>query len=180
MSSRHKARRLALQGLCCLDAQGAKASELVHEFINDSTEDGQIIRAAHELTRNAFADRPACDEFLIRHARHWDLGRLAMVDRNILRLAAYELRSARAPQKVVITEAIRLSREFSTAESPRFINGILDAVAKEIRRGAEIGEISRDLPSEASAKEGADISRDAGDAGDAGDTDMDKEEKEQE
>lgn len=150
MSSRHRARRLALQGLCCLDAQGAKASELVHEFINDSTEDGQTIQAAHELTRDAFADWPACDQFLVRHARHWDLGRLAMVDRNILRLAAYELRSGRAPQKVVITEAIRLAREFSTAESPRFINGILDAVAKEISR----------------------------DAVDAGDTDLDKKEEE--
>ena len=175
MSSRHRARRLALQGLCCLDAQGAKASELVHEFINDSTEDGQTIQAAHELTRDAFADWPACDQFLVRHARHWDLGRLAMVDRNILRLAAYELRSGRAPQKVVITEAIRLAREFSTAESPRFINGILDAVAKEISRDAGDAESSRDaeisrdagdLPSEASAKEGA------------GDTDLDKETEE--
>ena len=147
MSSRHRARRLALQGLCCLDAQGAKASELVHEFINDSNEDGQTIQAARELTRDAFADWPACDQFLVRHARHWDLGRLAMVDRNILRLAAYELRSSRAPQKVVITEAMRLAREFSTAESPRFINGILDAVAREISRDAE-------------------VSRDAGDAGD--------------
>ena len=159
MSSRHRARRLALQGLCCLDAQGAKASELVHEFISDSTEDGQTIQAAHELTRDAFADWPACDQFLVRHARHWDLGRLAMVDRNILRLAAYELRSGRAPQKVVITEAIRLAREFSTAESPRFINGILDAVAKEISRDAGDAEISRD-------------------AGDAGDTDLDKKEEE--
>ena len=170
MSSRHKARRLALQGLCCLDAQGAKASELVHEFINDSTEDSRIIQAAHELTRNAFADWPACDRFLVRHARHWDLGRLAMVDRNILRLAAYELRSGRAPQKVVITEAIHLAREFSTAESPRFINGILDAVAKEIRR---------DLPSEASAKQDAEVSRDAEISGDAGDMNSDEEEDSQ-
>jgi N utilization substance protein B len=159
VSSRHRARRLALQGLCCLDAQGAKASELVHEFINDSTEDGQTIQAAHELTRDAFADWPACDQFLVRHARHWDLGRLAMVDRNILRLAAYELRSGRAPQKVVITEAIRLAREFSTAESPRFINGILDAVAKEISRETGTGK-------------DAEISRDAGD------TDLDKKEEE--
>ena len=166
MSSRHRARRLALQGLCCLDAQGAKASELVHEFISDSTEDGQTIQAAHELTRDTFADWPACDQFLVRHARHWDLDRLAMVDRNILRLAAYELRSGRAPQKVVITEAIRLAREFSTAESPRFINGILDAVAKEISRDAEVSRDAGDLPSEASAKEGT------------GDTDLDKKEEE--
>jgi transcription antitermination protein NusB len=158
VSSRHRARRLALQGLCCLDAQGGKASELVHEFIGDSSEDEQTIRAAHELTRGAFGDQEACDRLLARHARHWDLVRLALVDRNILRLGVFELRAKRAPHKVVITEAIRLAREFSTAESPRFINGVLDAVAKEISRDA--GE-----------KTGRD-------EGDEGDTDSDKQEKE--
>lgn len=132
MSSRHRARRLALQALCCLDAQGVKAAALVHEFIDDSKEDEATIEAAHELTRSALADQPDCDGVLLRHARHWELSRLALVDRNILRLGAFELRAGRAPRKVVITEAIRLAREFSSAESPRFINGVLDAVAKEI------------------------------------------------
>jgi len=141
--------------LCCLDAQGDKASKLVHEFIGDSSEDEQTIRAAHELTRGAFGDLEACDLLLARHARHWDLSRLALVDRNILRLGVYEFRSERAPHKVVITEAIRLAREFSTAESPRFINGVLDAVAKE-------------------------ISKTSRDEGDEGDTDLDKEEEKEE
>jgi len=157
MSSRHRARRLALQALCCLDAQGAKAAELVHEFIDDSKADAQTIEAAHELTRDALADRARCDGVLVRHARHWELGRLAMVDRNILRLGAFELRTRRAPRKVVITEAIRLAREFSSAESPRFINGVLDAVAKEIFDGAG-DNTGRD--------EGDKISRDEGDEGD--------------
>ena len=157
MSSRHRARRLALQGLCCLDAQGDRAAELVHDFIADSNEETQAIQIAHELVREAFADQTDCDALLARHARHWELGRLALVDRNILRLGAYELRASRAPTKVVITEAIRLAREFSTAESPRFINGVLDAVAKELGKGA-----------------GEEISRDEGDAGD---TDLDKEEE---
>lgn len=156
MSSRHRARRLSLQVLCCLDAQGAGACEQAHEFISDSNEDEATIEAAHLLAREAFEDMPNCDQLLARHARHWDLGRLALVDRNILRLAAYELRSGRAPRKVVITEAIRLAREFSTAESPRFVNGVLDAVAKEIGRDA----------------------RTSRDAGDAGDTDLDIEAKE--
>jgi N utilization substance protein B len=133
VNPRHRARRLALQGLCCLDAQGPKGADLVHEFIADSREPAHILDAARRLLDEAYADREACDELLARHARHWDLSRLAMVDRNILRLAAHELRFAKAPPKVVITEAIRLAREFSTAESPRFINGVLDAVAREIR-----------------------------------------------
>ena len=154
MSSRHRARRLALQCLCCLDAQGDGAVELVHEFIDDSKEDDQAILAAHELAREAFADLAECDLVLARHARHWELGRLALVDRNILRLGAFELRTERAPKKVVITEAIRLAKEFSTAESPRFINGVLDAVAKELGGDEKTG-------------------RDEGDEGDA-DSDREK------
>ena len=132
MPSPHRARRLALQGLCCLDAQGAKAVPLVHEFIADSREPDETLRVAGQLLTEAYADSPACDELLARHAHHWELNRLAMVDRNILRLAVHELRGALAPTKVVITEAIRLAREFSTAESPRFVNGVLDAIARDL------------------------------------------------
>lgn len=137
MTSRHRARRLALQGLCCLDAQGAKGAPLVHEFIADSKELPETLQTARGLLDEAYADRQACDGLLARHARHWDLSRLAMVDRNILRLAAHELRFDKAPPKVVITEAMRLAREFSSAESPRFINGVLDAVAREVRQQAD-------------------------------------------
>jgi N utilization substance protein B len=145
----HRARRLALQGLCCLDAQGPGGAELVHEFVADSREPAETLRAARSLLDAAYADWAACDGILVRHARHWDLSRLALVDRNILRLATHELRFAKAPPKVVITEAIRLAREFSTAESPRFINGVLDAVAKELLALEE------------------EPSRDAGDTGDS-------------
>ncbi|MCD6304503.1 MAG: transcription antitermination factor NusB [Planctomycetes bacterium] len=130
----HRARRLAIQGLCCLDVQGDRAMELVGEFIDDSRLPPAVLRAARRMLEHAWADRAACDELLARHARHWDVDRLALVDRNILRLATHELRFAKAPPSVVITEAIRLAREFSTSESPRFVNGILDAVARAVRR----------------------------------------------
>ena len=131
----HRARRLALQGLCCLDVQGEQAMPLVEHFIDDSRENPDVIADARSLLGKTFARRDECDKLLARHARHWQLTRLAMVDRNILRLGTYELLSASAPPKVVISEAIRLAREFSMAESPRFVNGILDAVAKEISGG---------------------------------------------
>ncbi len=91
-----------------------------------------IIDGALKLLRASFDDRAACDELLARHARRWELPRLAMVDRNVLRLAVYELRLTHTPPKIIISEALRLAREFSTAESPRFVNGVLDAVAKEL------------------------------------------------
>ena len=92
-----------------------------------------VIDGALQLLAEAFDARPECDALLSKHARRWELPRLALVDRNILRLAVWELIAGKAPFKVVISESLRLAREFSTAESPRFVNGVLDAVAKEIR-----------------------------------------------
>ena len=107
--------------------------DLVYLFLADSRETPETIAAAGQLLAEAFARRDYCDEFLVRHARHWELGRLALVDRNILRLATWEFLDGAAPFRVVISEAIRLAKVFSTAESPRFVNGVLDAVAREIR-----------------------------------------------
>ena len=135
--NRHRARRLALQGLCCLDVQGAKATDLVALFIDDSREDPQTIAGAHALLWAATDAREDCDALLARHARNWDLPRLALVDRNILRLACHELRGGRTHRRIVISEALKLAHEFSSAEAPRFINGILDAVAKELAADAD-------------------------------------------
>ncbi len=132
MSQPHRARRLALQGLCCLDVQGEKVADLVDEFLSQSKDDPATVASAREVMAAAVADRDECDKLLTQHASRWDLPRLAMVDRNILRLAISELRACATPMRVIITEAIKLAQEFSTAESPRFINGVLDAVAKEI------------------------------------------------
>jgi len=134
--SARRARRLALQALCCLDVQGEKVRDLVAGFVDDSSESPETIAQAHRLIERAWQDRLVCDDLLARHARHWELPRLALVDRNILRLATSELRGRTAPPKAVITEALALAREFSSAESPRFVNGVLDAIAKELGRDA--------------------------------------------
>ena len=136
MSRPHQARRLALQGLCCLDVQGDAALNMVGEFIDDSDQPPETALAARRLVEQALADRDDCDDLLARHARRWSLSRLAMVDRNILRMAVSELRDGGTPFKVVIAEALKLAHEFSTSESPRFINGVLDAVAGEVLGGA--------------------------------------------
>jgi transcription antitermination factor NusB len=128
----HKARRLALQVLCCLDAQGRKAVDLALEFINSSREAEDIRTLAQSLALGAFRDLETIDALLARHARHWQLHRLAMVDRNILRLGTHEMLQGQTPFKVVINEGLLLAQEFSTADSPRFVNGVLDAVAQEL------------------------------------------------
>ena len=127
-----------LQGLCCIDAQGEKVRDLLDEFLDSSRDDAETIKAARKLMDEALADRDSCDEILSRHARHWQLGRLAMVDRNILRLGVFEMRQFMGTPGGIITEALKLAEEFSSADSPRFVNGILDAVAKEI--SGELGD----------------------------------------
>jgi len=107
---------------------------LARQFIIDSRASEDTVAAAVSLFEKAFAERDGSDDVLKRHARNWDLERLALVDRNILRLAVYEMSAATAPPKVVISEALRLAQEFSTDKSPQFVNGVLDAVYKEFRR----------------------------------------------
>lgn len=130
----HRARRLALQALSALDVQGPKAIDLAINFIDDSDEDPQTLKMAKELAISTWHRREQCDELLQRHARHWNLTRLALVDRNILRLAVHELLNLSLSPKIIISEALKLAHEFSSAESPRFINGVIDAVSREIAK----------------------------------------------
>ena len=111
--------------------------DLAALFITDSRDGEAAINSAMDLLEKAWAWREQSDQWMSRHARHWELGRLALVDRNILRLAVYEMLSGRTAPKIAITEALRLAQEFSTAESPRFVNGILDAVYKEMQTSAK-------------------------------------------
>ena len=129
-----------MQAMCCLDVQGDKAMDLARQFIADSRESDETIAAAQLLMEQAFGAREDSDRMLERHTRRWDVGRLALVDRNILRLAVHEMVSGKTPPKVAITEALRIAQEFSSAESPRFINGILDAVYKELQAGESEAE----------------------------------------
>jgi N utilization substance protein B len=129
---RHRARRLALQALSCLDVQGLKARSLAEGFIEESRDPPDVRSGAMDLLAEAIDDRDASDQLVAQHARHWGIERMPVVDRNILRLAVSELSRGRTPPKVVITEALLLAREFSSAESPRFVNGVLDSIAKHL------------------------------------------------
>ena len=121
-----------MQVLCCLDVQGDHAMDMAQQFITESHESPEVLAAVRTMLREVYAMTEQCDELLVRHARHWGLSRLALIDRNILRLGVYELLAGQTSARVIITEALKLAKEFSTAESPKFVNGILDAVYKEL------------------------------------------------
>ena len=107
---------------------------MVDDFLDDSRESPDTIENARKYLNDTSRDIETIDKILVKHAKHWELERLALVDRNILRLGTCELKSRKTPIKVVISEALKLAQEFSTAESPRFVNGVLDAIAKQIEK----------------------------------------------
>jgi len=141
MRKRSLARELALQCLCPLDVQGEEALQDVEEILAEGSSDAAVKAFARELARGCFGHRAEIDRELADVAEHWDLRRMAVVDRNILRLGAFELlHRPDTPPTVAINEAIDLAKRYSTAESGAFVNGILDkvrlraAAAKQAKR----------------------------------------------
>jgi transcription antitermination factor NusB len=130
---RSEARRVALQALYQLDVQGdAYLADGLQGFIDQAIEDPRVREISYFMAKSAWAFRPTADTWLGRIADKWPIHRMAVVDRNILRLAAWELVNyPQTPPKVVLDEAIDMGKEFSTADSGGFINGILDTLLKE-------------------------------------------------
>ena len=99
----------------------------------------EVIDFANALATGAIDQVEKIDTIITRHAANWRLDRMAVVDRNLLRLATYEFLShqemgVEMPVAVVINEALEIARRFSAAESPQFINGILDSIRKEVEK----------------------------------------------
>lgn len=136
MPSRHKAREQALQVLFQWDARKNTARESIEAFYGSlSSEDGEAAtnRDAflETLVTGTVAGIAEIDDEITRHAEHWRIERMPAVDRNILRLAVFELLHTDTPAPVLIDEAIELARRFSGKESVQFVNGVLDAVRRD-------------------------------------------------
>jgi N utilization substance protein B len=131
MSSMRKSRELAMQILFLWDAQGQMEEALAEQVVADGADDPPTRQRALFMAHGAWDIRQTIDSWLERLAPQWPTRRQPGVDRNILRLAVWELTSADTPPKVVIDEAIELAKAFSTEHSPAFVNGVLDAVLHE-------------------------------------------------
>lgn len=104
-----------------------------------STEEAALRVFAEPLIRGTLQHRDAIDEQIQKHAQNWDLHRMAVVDRNVLRLAIYEmLHRDDIPPIVSINEAVDIAKKFSTQDSGKFVNGLLDKVKGELMRPARI------------------------------------------
>ena len=150
--TRRKARESALQMLFAADVDKTDAESLTTAYwteLGDQSFDDKTREFGSNLVRGALKNLEAVDDRIRSRAEHWRIERMAIVDRNILRLAVYEFLFEDTPRTVVINEALEIARRFSTFEATQFINGILDAIKLDLEKG-EKGEPKADGKSTAS------------------------------
>jgi transcription antitermination protein NusB len=136
MPARHRSRKRALQVLFEWDMRGEPVDGAIAHYYDtlyseESEKKPKPDKFMEELVRGTVAKAPEIDRLIEAKSAHWRLERMAIVDRNILRLAIYELGQQAVPAPIVIDEALELARQFSSEESLSFINGVLDAVRRQ-------------------------------------------------
>jgi len=152
--TRRKARECALQMLF-----GADVVKNLQEFstddywkeLGDAEFDEKTRLFANNLVEGTLKHNEMIDDKIRTRAEHWRIERMAIVDRNVLRLAVYEFLFEDTPHTVVINEALEIARRFSTFEATQFINGILDAIKLDLEKAAQPEAPKADGKSNASA-----------------------------
>jgi N utilization substance protein B len=135
MGSRRKARECALQMLFAADFADAIPEEVLKTYwveLGDTDVEETAREFATRLAAGTLSHVDLLDERIRSRAEHWRISRMAIVDRNILRLAVYEFLYEPTPRTVAINEALEIARRFSTYEATQFINGILDAIKRDL------------------------------------------------
>ena len=135
MGSRRKARECALQMLFAADVAETPPDDVVRSYwaeLGESDLDETARAFATRLATGTLSNLALLDERIRSRAEHWRISRMAVVDRNILRLAVYEFLYEPTPRTVAINEALEIARRFSTYEATQFINGILDAIKRDL------------------------------------------------
>jgi N utilization substance protein B len=134
MPSRRKSRQRALQILFLWEARGQTVDEAIDSYYDAIFPEDPPERDpfAAELVRGAVSHLPDLDARIKKHAEHWRLERMPAVDRNIIRLAVFEMTHGGTPAAIAIDEALELARKFSGEDSVQFVNGALDAIHREL------------------------------------------------
>jgi transcription antitermination protein NusB len=131
VGSRRKSRELALQMLFQWEQGQHPPAHVLASFLKARKLDADVEEFARELFEGTIAEVASLDQLVREHAEHWRLERMAAVDRNILRLALFELLHRPAtPPAAVINEALEIARRYSDRDSVEFVNGVLDAIRK--------------------------------------------------
>ena len=134
MPSRRRARQRALQILFLWDARRQPVDEAIDAYYDTLYSEEQPARDpfVSDLVRGTVEHAAEIDEQISKHAQHWRMERMPIVDRNVLRLAVFEMIHAGTPAAIAIDEALELARKFSNEESVQFVNGVLDAIRRDV------------------------------------------------
>ncbi|MGA1194789.1 MAG: transcription antitermination factor NusB [Kiritimatiellia bacterium] len=134
-SGRHESRMWAVQFLFQRDFNQGDVVEDLQQFWNERKTGPALRQFTEELIHGVEAKRKDIDALIQKYAQHWNVARMGAVDRNVMRVAVYEmLERTDIPPVVSINEAVELAKELSGEDSGKFVNGILDHIAKEIGR----------------------------------------------
>lgn len=137
MTGRHEARLMAVQFLFQVDFNGGELPEALAEFWSGRKAGPKIRTFMEELVHGVLDNKAAIDEQVVRYAANWDIARMGGVDRNVMRVALFEmLHRDDIPPVVSINEAVDIAKELSSEESGKFVNGILDRARKDMTRPA--------------------------------------------
>ena len=139
--NRHPARILAMQMLCQLDVRGDEALADMQDFLEEEEPDEKVRRYAAKLTRGCWSDRAELDRRVSAASEHWSVDRISVVERNVMRVAVAEMLGTEVPPKVALNEAIEIGREYGGADTPKFINGVLNGVYQRIREETDHGAV---------------------------------------
>ncbi|GAB5402390.1 MAG: hypothetical protein Aurels2KO_06210 [Aureliella sp.] len=138
MTTRRRAREIVLQLLYEDDINPERDTELSRQFLYKRLHGNRpLVRFAQELFDGVLKNRWDLDKSLSSKAANWSLRRMAAIDRNILRMAAYEILHGATPGRVAINEAIELAKRYGAKQSGQFVNGILDRVLGEVEKEQE-------------------------------------------
>jgi N utilization substance protein B len=127
---RRKARAIALQALYEIDSAGHEAEAVISRLLAGAELSEENVDFVHELVDRVVQNRGEIDRNIQRFAPAWPVGQISVIDRNILRLAIFEiLFDNKVSVKVAINEAVELAKKFGSDSSPRFVNGVLGSVS---------------------------------------------------
>lgn len=132
MKPRTRARAIALQALYETDLVGHPIGTALEYRLQDASLEDRLVKFAEGIIQGVWPMRDDLDTFIAEHAPEWPLNQVAIVDRNILRIALWEFAVlGETPIKVAINEAVELAKTFGSDSSPRFINGVLGSLAAQ-------------------------------------------------
>ena len=147
MSTRRDARERVLQALYAAELSGDQAQHVIDTVLAPPFgKDRDGLRFAERLFLKTLDHAVDTDALVQKHAQNWDIGRMAVLDRLVLRMAVTELLYLdEVPPKVTLNEALEVAKKFSTDKSGPFVNGILDALLRELRKEGRITKRGRGL-----------------------------------